>query len=309
MKRFLRHPFLNLAQSLHKVIVTSLSNRETGCLSLTDPSDLKSEHNVEKHLRDAILNYVQRQDLNINLYIEGHQAILERKQPEMILFIDPVDGSLNRDLQVGDPSIVITYAQKQSPAFKDILGGYVYGLRSGDTYFSVEGKSYYLPCGNKQPLIISCDHSVSQPRDAILYFNDGYGIKFAEQAFLKAGVLPFLVRHRNAFDNASMEICQMCRGAAHLRVEARSFMKDGVMKGSEHANILAAYGIGKGANLLVTDLDGRFLDNTIIEIDHVQDFICCSNRQLLERTIDSIQNNESLLQQLWPMLINSKQMN
>jgi len=86
-----------------------------------------------------------------------------------------VDGSVNRDLGVGDPGIVIAYAAGSVPQFQDIFGGYAYGLRSRDTHYSIDGKSYYRPHEAAHAVEILCDRRVTRLQDAILYYNDGYG--------------------------------------------------------------------------------------------------------------------------------------
>ena len=69
---------------------------------------------------------------------------------------------------------------KEKPKFKDIICGYVYGLHSGNTYFSKYGKSYYIKKTKSSQKEIFCDSSVKKLKDAILYYNDGYGSEFAK---------------------------------------------------------------------------------------------------------------------------------
>jgi hypothetical protein len=198
---------------------------------------------------------------------------------------------------VGDPALSIAFSFPSRPRarFGDVFGGYVHGFRSGDVYFSFGGVTRRLKRGPGEAVAVRADPSVHRLADAILYMNDGYGTAFARSAMLKAGSLPMLAKHRNAFDNSAMEIAQMCRGAAHVRVEARSYEEDGVVRGSDHANILPAFSIGKAAGLLVSDLEGRPLDGVEIEMDKAQDFICASNPDLLSDTVRAIDRNAATL--------------
>jgi fructose-1,6-bisphosphatase/inositol monophosphatase family enzyme len=295
-----KYDFLNLSLHIRDVILQELSRFPSGNLRLleTQGTDLKGKHQADEQLYHALVDFFSLQQLPANIYIESGTPLLYGKDAEFCIYIDPVDGSVNRDLGVGDPGIVIAYATGNSPRFQDVFAGYVYGLRSQDTYYSAGGKSYYQPNDSTHAVEIFCDQRVRRIQDAILYYNDGYGKEFAMQAFHKAGILPFLVKHHNAFDNAGLEICQLCRGAAHLRVEARAYQTKGRMKGSDHANILAAFAIGKGAGILVADLKGNSLDNTIIEVDRVQDFICASNEDLLQEALSLIECNQELLRDL-----------
>lgn len=103
------------------------------------------------------------------------------------------------------------------------------------------------------------------------------------------------MKHHNAFDNSAIEVCQICRRAAHLRVEARSYEKDGQMKGSDHANMLTAFSIGKKAGLIITNLKGEPLGDVAIELDKVQDFICSSSLELLQETLSLLHKNCQIL--------------
>jgi fructose-1,6-bisphosphatase/inositol monophosphatase family enzyme len=123
---------------------------------------------------------------------------------------------------------------------------------------------------------------VTRLEDAILYYNDGYGSTFAHAALRRAGFLPLRVRHHNAFDNTALELAQICRGAAHLRVEARSYLRRGIRRGSDHANILPAFALGRYAGLVVGDLDGRPLDELEIDMDRAQDFVVASSHALFD---------------------------
>lgn len=295
-----KHDFLDLSIEIKKVILHELSRFPSGNLRLleTQGTDLKGKHQADEQVYHALADFFSLQQLPANIYIESGPPLLCGTEAEFCIYIDPVDGSVNRDLGVGDPGIVIAYAAGCSPHFKDVFAGYVYGLRSRDTYYSTDGKSYYQPSDSVHAVEILCDQRVTRIQDAILYYNDGYGKEFAMHAFNKAGILPFLVKHRNAFDNAGLEICQLCRGAAHLRVEARAYQARGRMKGSDHANMLAAFAIGKGAGVLVADLKGNSFDNTTIEVDRVQDFLCASNENLMQETLKILECNQELLREL-----------
>jgi fructose-1,6-bisphosphatase/inositol monophosphatase family enzyme len=293
---FQRHLF-SLSQDIQRIILNVLKEFPVGRLSLPD-GDLKGYHYADKRVYESLAEFFRSRRLPAHIYIESGDPIICRNSPLFCIFIDPIDGSLNRDLGVGDPAIVIVYAWGSSPRFRDVFDGYVYGLRSGDTYYSKDGRSYWIPCNKKTAIEIACDSTITELKDTILYYNDGYGQEFAKQAFFKAGILPLLVKHHNAFDNAALEICQICRGAAHLRVEARAYRSRGKLKGSDHANILAAFAIGKAAGLRVTDLAGESLEDVAIDVDAVQDFICACNEELLSETVSVLSENQKRLYSL-----------
>lgn len=291
------YDFFKLSLKIKDIILNELSKFSSGTLQILD-KNLKGKHKADEQVYSSLSKFFNTQNLPADIYIESGEPILCDKRAAFCIFIDPIDGSINRDLNVGDPGIIIAYASGSSPRFKDVFEGFVYGLRSKDVYYSKAGKSFYQSNNSSSPIEIHCDNKVISLEDAILYYNDGYGKEFAKQAFHKAGILPFLTKHNNAFDNAGIEICQICRGAAHIRVEARAYQINGKMIGSDHANMLAAFAIGKGSGMLVTDLEGNSLENVKIEIDHAQNFICSSNEKLLQEVLEALKKNQELLRNL-----------
>ncbi|MFH1856391.1 MAG: hypothetical protein ABH836_04060 [Candidatus Omnitrophota bacterium] len=284
--------FYELSQGIKNVIV-EIIDKYTFCRLDLKKEDLKGKHGIDELLYKAIKKFIIENGVPASVYIETEEPLI-RDKADFSIFIDPVDGSLNRDLGVGDPAIAVTFSFKEKPKFIDICYGYVYGLHSEDTYFTKGGKSYFKRKASAA-IEIQCDKFVKRLKDAILYYNDGYGGEFALNSLKRAGALPLFVKHHNAFDNTAMEICQICRGAAHLRVEARSYEKDGRQRGSEHANMLAAFSIGKNAGLIVTDLNGAPLDEVYIDLDKPQDFICGCGPELLKETIGILERNKHIL--------------
>lgn len=284
---------LALSESIKDIVIEVHQQSQSG--NLTVKENLKGHHSADEIAIERIKKYLAEINIQANIHIEGHEPITQGDNPELSIYIDPIDGSLNRDLRVGNPACVIAMAMNKKPKLKDLQFGYVFDLHSGDTYYSHGNEAFYIPDGEREAVPIKCDSRASKVQDAIAYINSGYGRKFAMQEFLKTGALRLIVKHVNSFDNSAMEICQMARGAAHLRVESRSYTENNVMKGSDHANLLAAMTIGRASGLYITDLQGNLLEDDTIDIDQVQDFICCSNPELLKDTIQTIKRNRWLL--------------
>jgi fructose-1,6-bisphosphatase/inositol monophosphatase family enzyme len=268
--------------ALEATVVATLGSIADGGLELADSADLKSHHRVDDQLSGDITAWWQDSRLPVRLYLEG-QAPQDPPGGTAVaaLLIDPIDGSINRDLMVGDPGFALAVADTPVPRFGDLTGGWVYGLHSGDRYHTAAGQLWWTPRG-RPARAVRCDARVTRLEDAILYYNDGYGSGFAHAALRRAGFLPLRVRHHNAFDNTALELAQICRGAAHLRVEARSYVRRGVRRGSDHANILPAFALGRYAGLVVGDLDGCPLDELHIDMDCAQDFVVASSNALFD---------------------------
>jgi fructose-1,6-bisphosphatase/inositol monophosphatase family enzyme len=279
--------------NIKKITLSVLSKfKESKYIDCTG-DDLKGEHHADEEVINELQHYFTTENTKYNVFFEG--GIVVQNNASKSLLIDPVDGSINRDLYVGDPGIVVAYAHTNTPAFKDIIGGFVYGIHSNDSYFSIGNKSYLNEKGCTNWEEIYCNNKVTRLEDAILYYNDGYGKEYAKSSYKKTGSLPLFVKHRNAFDNTALELCQMSRGAAHVRVESRSYTKNGKLKGSDHANIITAFAIGKAAGLITVDLNGNCFKHEKINLDDVKDFICCSNKLLLQEVLSVIENNQQIL--------------
>lgn len=281
----------SVAGETSTLVTETLRNLDEGRLTLVDETDLKGHHRVDDVLTQALIAWWQRSGLPLRLFMESMPPL---DPPEggaiASLLIDPVDGSLNRDLAVGDPGFVLAVAETPIPTFGDICGGFVLGLRSGDQYLAVENRLSFIPRA-RSPRFVQCDASVKRLADAILYYNDGYGRDFAHAALHRAGFLPLHVRHHNAFDNTALELAQMCRGAAHLRVEARSYVRNGVRRGSDHANILPAFALGRAAGLITGNLQGQALDALVIDMDRAQDFLVASSPELFADAVVFLADN------------------
>ncbi|THB69075.1 MAG: hypothetical protein D6B27_01200 [Gammaproteobacteria bacterium] len=283
-----------ISESIRQVVIETLSGCDSGRLSI-HKGDMKGHHLADQKVYESIKRFAMDKKVASVIFIEGEETIYTGADSNLVLLIDPVDGSVNRDLKVGDPALSIAFSEKRSPKFEDIIGGYVYCLHSGNEYFSIKGKSYFRESKDAEFVQIFCDSKVDKLEDAILYFNDGYGKEMSKSAFLKAGALPYFVKHRNAFDNSAAEICQMARGAAHIRVEARSYENHNGSGGSDHANILSAFAIAKPAGIKITDLSGENISGLKIEMDKPQDFICATSREILQQVVAIISENRSLL--------------
>lgn len=104
--------FFTLSQRIKNVILKTLSGIGANVLDLTE-DDLKAEHHADKKIFEALRDFFDSLHIEANVFIESHAPILYSENPKTSIFIDPIDGSLNRDLAVGDPAIAIAYTLKQ----------------------------------------------------------------------------------------------------------------------------------------------------------------------------------------------------
>lgn len=200
--------------------------------------------------------------------------------PRFQIFFDPIDGSANCDRWVGDPAFVMAISENlDCPTYGDLGFGYVQGLRSGDYYYTLGGRAYHSSAFHRK--IYECDCSkadVDSIEGAVTYLNLGYGSKFGSRAARIAQAVVGRVRDVRGFDNTAMEICEIARNAAHLRIECR--------QGSEGANLLAAMTILKVAGGAVLQIDGSPLEPLPVQLDEKIDFVAGSNEKLVREAVE-----------------------
>jgi hypothetical protein len=119
------YDFVHLSLTIQAVILRGLAQFPSGSLQLLDTqgTDLKGKHQADEQVYCSLAQFFSAQPLPTNIYIESGPPLLCGSEAEFCIFIDPVDGSVNRDLGVGDPGIVIAYAAGSVPQFQDIFGG------------------------------------------------------------------------------------------------------------------------------------------------------------------------------------------
>lgn len=270
--------FFRLSQKISNEVKRLLVERlnATGYIGdiLSNPQNLKSTHKIDKIATEAILELLQ--NYNANIFIEGY-GNKTKDNADFSIFIDPIDGSLNWDRGIGDPCIVIAISLKnKNIRFKDLEFAYVEGLRSGDIYYTEEKKSFFISKLTKKRTRIICK-GVADVKEATIYLRLGYGSELAKNQIEQTFPLFFLCKDIRAIDNTGMEICEIARNAADLMVEAR--------KASDLYNLLA-YPVLKFAGGFLTNLDGSFLDNEIIDIYKQYDYIAVNNQILLKKAVN-----------------------
>ncbi len=241
-----------------------------------NPSDLKSTHDIDTLAVEIITKELR--DHRCNIFMESCEGTTI-EDADFSIFIDPIDGSLNWDRGVGDPCIAIAITEKlEDIRFNDLSVSYVEGFRSGDYYFTQEGKSFFVSkttgkryenrCRENQPL-----------SNATCYLRPGYSL--AKTAFEGSFCLFLECGDIRAFENSAMELCEIARNAADLMVETR--------KASDFYNLLA-YPILKNAGGLVCDLGGRDIGELVIDAKKTYDFIACNNPLLLQEALSVLQD-------------------
>lgn len=275
--------------------------------------DVKSEHKIDKFIKELILNHIKNNYTyiyeNANIYMEDY--INTNSNGSLNLYIDPVDGSRSADLNVGDPCFMVTYSEKtENVKFKDLKNCFIRGLKSNDIYFTFRNQGYYVPNGfsyslnnDSVNLIYDNGSNILKPiqnnyedvnlSNSSVIIRDGYGMRSVVAKKIDHSVLNH-VKHCFSHDITGMELCYVgaCRGIAHIMVEARHHKNGNKIIGSDGFNLIP-YSFLKATNCLVTSLDGESLDDHAYNPKSIYDFIACINKHLLYEFIKYIRENAS----------------
>lgn len=278
--------YLGIARSLADTVVSRLIEEGLAGIVKLDAGaeDLKGAHDLDRVLHEDLCNKIEGLALPAQIFIEGTSGVARAvgEAPRFQMFFDPIDGSSNCDRWVGDPAFVMAISENlDRPTYGELCFGYVQGLRSGDYYYTLGGRAYHYSAFHRK--IYECDCTkagVESIEGAVTYLNLGYGSKYGSRAARIAQAVVGHVRDVRGFDNTAMEVCEIARNAAHLRIECR--------QGSEGANLLASMTILRVAGGAVRRIDGSPLEPRPVHLDERIDFIAGSNEKLVSEAVELV---------------------
>lgn len=265
-----------LAKEIRKVLI-----REMKSTSRTDePREVKATHKIDELAYKILSN--ETQGLPIRIVIEGAKPI----NPEVAsptLFIDPVDGSRNWERQIGDPAFAMAFCTKEGKiSFNDLSFCYVEGLRSGDQYYTLNGKALYKSKLLNQKAIKLPKRRAVKLENSLAYIKPGYSQAAKVIDFAKP--LMIACKDIRAIDNSATDLCELARGACDFIIEARDL--------SDFHNLLA-YPVLKATCCMLTDLKGNDLGNTTAIPDKIYDFMAFSSPQLRDEALLLLKQTKS----------------
>ena len=156
----------------------------------------QSTSKIDKFAEDAILEYLDDQDIKLNVLSE--EAGFIDRGGDRVLVVDPIDGTLNCTRGIPIFSVSLAIGKEN---LSDIDIGLVRNLYTGDTYFARRGGGAELN-----------DHRISVSKydrdDAMFIMFDGLD---SAKASNKVKLLAHRVR---SFGCASLEMCMVAQGAA-----------------------------------------------------------------------------------------------
>ncbi|WP_299489675.1 inositol monophosphatase family protein [uncultured Shewanella sp.] len=263
-----------IATDVKAALLSDLKHKQGFSVHAQNEADTKSTHHADNIAFHIITQHLESYPCQI--FMEGFQ-FPKKDNPDFIIYIDPLDGSLNWDRGIGDPCIALAISEHlDNPTFDHLCFAYVEGLHSGDYYYTENEKSYFYSSLLENTQVIQCKGK-TQLSTACGYLRLGYSK--AEEQLLFSYPIFLQCRDIRAIENSNMELCELARNAADFMIEAR--------KTSDLYNLLA-YPILKYAGGHIVNKVSENLCHQIIQPNDIYDFIATTNPLLLEDILTSL---------------------
>jgi len=222
---------------------------------------------IDKIAEDACINFLQKNDVSIELISEESGTFTFGDAPRYTLIIDPIDGSTNASR--GVPFFSLSLALLDGTTFNDVVAGIIRApLLLKNNLFEVEkgrdikvdGKPIYpLPMEEKlskaivSMYVYDCDLEKVKP--------------VVSQAY-----------KTRLFGSVALEICYTAMGLLDALIDTRGSLK--IM------DIVAAKLFIEEAGGIITDMEGKPLTSNVFELSERYSIVCASNRSLHQEIIN-----------------------
>ncbi|MED4812025.1 inositol monophosphatase family protein [Bacillus atrophaeus] len=264
-----------------------------------------AQFNIDAAAEDAVLEYIQKQEVPIAFYTEDGGLKLFGENPQYILIVDPIDGTrpAAAGLEMSCISIALA-AYKQNAQIKDIefafllelkTGAYMYGDIYSDC-IHYEGFQGELPNLSEVKEIKNMFWSLEFNGHPAHLMIDAYG-HLIDQSANNGGVF--------VFNSASYSISRIITGQMDAYVDiGNRLLKDNPGLLSDFQNvgngqvlhlfpydIAASVFLAKKAGVMITDAYGNSLDSTLLtdlSYDNQQSCIAASTKELHQMLLDQI---------------------
>ncbi|MFZ6666278.1 inositol monophosphatase family protein [Peijinzhouia sedimentorum] len=257
-----------LAKEIRKVLIREIKS----IVRTEEPREVKATHKIDELAYKTISK--ETEGLPIRIVIEGSKPI-NSEVTAPTLFIDPIDGSRNWERQIGDPAFAMAFCAKEGEiSFNDLSFCFIEGLRSGDQYYTLNGKALYKSkLLNQKAIKLPKRHAVAL-ENSLAYIKPGYSQAAKVIDFAKP--LMIACKDIRAIDNSATDLCELARGACDFIIEARDL--------SDFHNLLA-FPILKATGCILTDLNGNDLGDNKAIPDKIYDFMAFSSPELRDEAL------------------------
>jgi myo-inositol-1(or 4)-monophosphatase len=97
---------------------------------------------IDKVAEDTLLEHLRSLNRDLMVISEEIGELVIGKDPEYYVFIDPIDGSNNAEVEI--PIFATAYAVSKSRKMKDLIAGYVGGIACPFKFYARRGKGAFM---------------------------------------------------------------------------------------------------------------------------------------------------------------------
>ncbi|MGI6295762.1 MAG: inositol monophosphatase family protein [Armatimonadota bacterium] len=137
--------------------------------------------NIDNVAEEAVLQYIERNGLNVAVYTED-EGLKEFGKPEAVLIIDPIDGT--RPAAAGFESCVVSVAVAKCGTevrMKDVVAGCIYEIKYDRLFTALKGDGAKVFCDEKGAAVT--------PSTVTSITNSAWTAEVAGRPFDKTGVV------------------------------------------------------------------------------------------------------------------------
>ncbi|MBI5056034.1 MAG: hypothetical protein HZB61_05395 [Nitrospirae bacterium] len=216
---------------------------------------------VDKRAEDIVIEEAEK--LNIPVTIVSEECgTKEIRGGGVKLLLDPIDGS--RNALSGVPLFSTSIAIIDGDTIGNTALGYVINLISGDEFWAIKGKGSFL---NGTPITTQRDDTLKVI---------AYEAQTPKEDILRIMPLISLFRRARCFGSTALDMAFLAQGAVSVFVvpsQSRSF------------DFAAGYLLIKEAGGIVTDINGKDIDEIEIGVKRSTSLLASANEDLHKRAL------------------------
>jgi len=255
-----------IGKRLHMEISIHL-NELLGDISLGKGAGGDTTHPIDKRAEDIVYEELVKLDEPVTLVSE-ECGIKDIRGGGPRLLVDPIDGS--RNAISGVPLFSTSIALIDGDTIGRTSIGYVINLISGDEFWALKGKGSYLN-----------GHPIRTQEDAVCSVI-AYEAQTPKVDIPKIMPLVSLFNRARCFGSTALDMALLAQGALSVFIvpcPSRSF------------DFAAGYLLIKEAGGIVTDLNGKDIDEVKVSVDKSTPLLASANGELHQRALDVLRKD------------------
>lgn len=233
---------------------TSLGRGASGDITFT----------VDKIAEDIIIESFEKAGFKLNIIAE-ERGIKLIQDSSITLIIDPIDGSKNA--VSGIPFFSTSIAMADGKELKDLKIGYIINLINGDEFYTERKKGSYF---NAQQIKTKSDE-----KPVIIAFEASNPYVALQEIF---PLFKFASRVR-CYGSTALDLAYLSMGALSIFVTPTA---------SRIFDFSAGILIANEAGALITDIEGRNIDELPINFNTKTTLLVCGNEKIQKMALDAL---------------------